>query len=183
MRTLYRTVFFFIAVAPMLLAYPGDTVGHAARPVFNNRDTPEEFLRDLYNHYNAADLESAPQILDRDTKILADPDLQKLIIKERKMSHGDISVIDSDPICDCQDFDKAVVKKIELSNQTQNSVDAEVTFTLTEDSPDFVQIYHLIRLENEWKIHDIKYSHSKIYMGNAYTLVDALTYAIKGSAK
>jgi hypothetical protein len=178
-----KTRLLLIVLLLMPLMSHANEAAKPPRPPFKNRGTPEEFLRDLYSRYDATNPGAEPQLLNRDTRALADPELQKLILKEEELSHGEPGIIDSDPICDCQDFDKASVQRVDLLNKNKDSVEAKITFSLAKEWTGYVETYQLIKINGVWKIHDIKYNHTQVDGINLFTLADTLKYAIKAYSK
>jgi hypothetical protein len=161
------------------LASHANEAAETPRPPFNNRGTPEEFLRDLYAHFNFPDRDNAPDILNKDASILAAPTLLALIEKNKKLSSRESSLYDSNPLCDCQDWDKFVVKAISVSQENNDQAISDMTYSISHNFTDIKQTFKLSRINGEWKINDIRYDHSLIYQRNYFTLRKAIEFSIK----
>ncbi len=59
------------------------------------------FLENLYKGYQSS---AVPDYLGKSADTLFTPDLLNLIRKDEKQANGEVGLLDSDPICDCQDF-------------------------------------------------------------------------------
>ena len=130
---------------------------------FKDTGSPDAFLRDLYERYNIS-LAAAPEVQGRDDAALLDPELLALSRKEVKLANHEVGAFDADPICDCQDWDKVVVEKITVLDETRNSVTATVTVRLAPISPDTMFRYQLVRIDHRWRIHNIFYENEKTNM-------------------
>ena len=145
-------------------------------PAYKTKGTPEEFLRDLYERFDRANLDK-PDLDGDDAWALADSTLLALINKEESLADG-VGAYDADPVCECQDWDKITVHKVELSNQRRNRVDATVFFELGEGWPEQLITYELVRIRGEWRIHNLVSVHGS-YQPYYTNMIDTLKAAIE----
>jgi hypothetical protein len=138
---------------PPLASYANDSV-QTPRPPFKNRGTPEEFLRDLYDHYNQGD-GNAPDLQRRDAAILADPQLLALIKRDHELVPREVGAYDGDPICSCQDTDGMSVGNIRIVQQNMRSAKAKVSLNFDGDRKYYILDYHLVWSNGAWRIHNI----------------------------
>src|SRR5215469_1842690 len=92
-------------LVPALMAAAISTVAAAAAP-----QSPEDFLKHLYAGYAPG---KTPLAFDyRTAGSFVDDSMIALLRRDDKMSNGEVGAIDSDPICQCQDWDGMKVLSI-----------------------------------------------------------------------
>lgn len=108
----------------------------------------EAFLRGLYAGY--APGKKAPEPLGKDAERLFVPALAGLIKADAALSVGAVGVLDADPICACQDWQKLTVKKVAIEPDGPKRLTATVLFD--NDGAATTVRYSLESVEGKWKI-------------------------------
>jgi len=131
----------------------------AASPVETASDA-KAFLTSLYAHYNGSDPDGQFTPLNENAPQWFDPEMVALLDEDARLAQGDIGAIDADPVCGCQDYSH-LTAAITIASATANAAKAQVT--VTETDPNFDTegrkprpfTYDLVRVNGEWRIHDI----------------------------
>ena len=114
------------------------------------------FLQGLYAHYDGHDMDFSP--LNENAPQWFDPEMVALMDEDHKLSDGDLTVIDADPICECQDYGR-ITADITVTEVGPDHATANVTVAETDPSFEGAEPRHLaydLRLVNgQWRIHDI----------------------------
>jgi hypothetical protein len=113
--------------------------------------SPEQFLRGLYAAYKPHGKQVAFDYPD--AKSIVDPAMLKLLKHDRDMSKGEVGAIDSDPICNCQDFGVIKVMSLKVTMSGESAASADVTFKNFGDVQN--ARFSLVVVDGGWRIHDI----------------------------
>jgi hypothetical protein len=117
----------------------------------------EQFIRDLYQGYVPGPLQNVPRPLGPAADKLFEPGLLALIRREGRMAQQrqEVVLIDSDPICECQDWDHIRISRLAVEPDGAGRARATVTITDNGRPPDTLR-YELLRLNGQWRIRDIQ---------------------------
>jgi hypothetical protein len=106
----------------------------------------EGFLRRVYATYT---LNQDPPLLETITT----PTLRNLLHQEQVALDGEVGVLDSDPLCNCQDSD-IKVQSIRFDHVSDAHATAVVTFTNFGKRSESVQL-ELAKVGGVWRIDDV----------------------------
>ena len=116
--------------------------------------TAKTFLTELYSHYSGDRHDFSPLAKPDDW---FDPSLIALMDENAKATpQGDVGALDFDPACGCQDYGSlaATINVVKTDGKT-----AKVAVVLHDSgeaqSEDISLSYDLIRIGDQWRIHDI----------------------------
>jgi hypothetical protein len=115
-------------------------------------DSPRAFLERLYSAY-------APKGKGNDfsypqARAIVDASLLALLHRDQIKSKGEVGAMDSDPICQCQDWES--LKVLSMQTQTFGAARASGDVTFMPDPKDTEKVhFDLVRENGAWKIHDI----------------------------
>lgn len=139
-----------LVVAAALFAQVMSAAG--AAPAQSPAQSPEQFVRALYAQYvpggkpTAFDYPEAARIVD--SEMLA------LLRRDRDSTpKGDEGAIDSDPVCQCQDWGSLKIRSLQIKAADKDRSSATVAFS-NLDGHETVRL-DLVRADGRWKIHDI----------------------------
>lgn len=111
-------------------------------------------MRRIYAPYIAGD--TTIDSMGKIAPMIFDARLTALIRKDEAQPQGEIGALDSDPICDCQDFDRIKLRSIRFLRRTSNKATAKVRFTNLRTTS--VLKYTLTKSMRGWRVTDIGYS-------------------------
>ncbi len=111
----------------------------------------EQFLRGLYAKY-VHDGKPTPFVYP-DAKTIADGGMMALLKNDQDKSKGEVGAMDSDPVCNCQDWESIKVTTLHVTMQGANAAAADVAISDMGDVQKFH--YSLVWTKNGWRIHDI----------------------------
>jgi hypothetical protein len=134
----------FAAAALLLLA---------ATPSFAD-PTPasaEQFLRGLYANYKPHG--KPVSFVYPDAKGIVDPAMLALLKHDKVKSKGEVGAMDSDPVCNCQDWGTLKVTSLKVTMSGAGAASADVTFKDLDDVQ--TMRFSLVYLDGGWRIHDI----------------------------
>lgn len=113
--------------------------------------SPREFLKEAYASY--VDGSTARNALGQDAESLFAPALLALIREDQRTAHGEVGLLDHDPICACQDFERLRVVSIHITSLAKSSAHARVRIM---NGGHQVRIdFALILGADGWRIQDI----------------------------
>lgn len=116
-----------------------------------DKSTAEAFLRDMYSGYTTG--RHAPNPAGRDAPRFFAPSLLSLIRADQALAAGEAGILDLDPICACQDYDRLEQLKYTVATTGPYGVSASVTFKNSATSTT-VQ-FSLVASDGQWRIADI----------------------------
>ena len=112
----------------------------------------KSFLAGLYAGYQSP---KGPDHLGKAADTLFTPELLALIRLDQEQAEGEVGLLDSDPICDCQDFEISNIR-IRTQGAGKSRQEAEVAFT---NSGTETQLgFTLAGDGKRWRIADIRTS-------------------------
>lgn len=135
---------FFLILAGCLVAF----VTPAAA---QDMASAEAFLRSLYVGFAPGKKPMA--FLGRDIDRVFAPALAGLIRADQALAVGEVGRLDSDPICDCQDWEKLKVTKIEVALDGPKRARATVAFD--NFGKQSIVRYRLESVDGKWRIADL----------------------------
>jgi hypothetical protein len=122
----------------------------AAAPVASAASA-EQFLRGLYAKYTPNG-KPTPFVYP-DAKTIADPAMLALLKNDQEKSNGEVGAMDSDPVCNCQDWEALKVTSLHVKMQGASAATADVSIS---DSDEAQKIhFSLVWTKEGWRIHDI----------------------------
>jgi hypothetical protein len=139
-RALWRLLLPFVVVAAA-------TIQAAAQDI----TSAEGFLRKLYNGYLTG--QPAPNPTGRAAGELFTTALLALIRADQALAAGELGVLQRDPICACQDYDRLEQLKISMEPAGPTQARGTVSF-VNSGTPTTVQ-YRLVEQDGRWRIGDI----------------------------
>jgi hypothetical protein len=86
-----------------------------------------------------------------------DASMVALMRKDRKLAHGEVGALDSDPMCQCQD-DTGMKVEVVDAHATGKSAVVHVRLIFTEEKPPLtipVEL-DLTAVGKSWRVHDVK---------------------------
>ena len=137
-----------LAIAISCILTAGISAAQAAEP---SAASAEQFLRGLYAKY-VRNGKPTPFVYP-DARNIADPAMMALLKNDRDKSNGEVGAMDSDPICDCQDWDVITVTSVHVTMQGANAATADLAISDWGDIHKFR--YALVWTKDGWRIHDI----------------------------
>jgi hypothetical protein len=111
----------------------------------------EQFLRGLYAKYKPHG--KPVSFVYPDAKAIVDPAMLKLLKHDQTMSKGEVGAMDSDPVCNCQDWGTLKVTALKVTMSGAGAASADVTFKDLDDVQNMR--FSLVYLDGGWRIHDI----------------------------
>lgn len=133
------------ASVPLAACAHGQAPSQATSPT-----TSQAFLDTLYMPYKQG---KAQETAPARTKALYSADLATLIERDRAEAQGEVGVLDYDPICNCQDFDKLADVRVADVHEAGDTASANVSFRNGAASETIA--YRLKREGGSWHIDDI----------------------------
>jgi hypothetical protein len=118
-------------------------------------DSPENFLRHLYAQYAPG---KKPIAFDYpDAASIVDASLLALLRHDQEAAKGEVGALDSDPVCQCQDWEALKIVALSVQPAGANHTTASVTFDNGTGHEKWSQTvrFDLVRVGAAWKIHDI----------------------------
>lgn len=138
-----------ISVAALACALAFGT-GHAGAG-----ESAEAFVKGLYAAYVP---HGHPVAFDYpDAKAIADAPMLELLHRDQVKAHGEVGALDSDPVCQCQDWEHIKV----VSERTLSSAPGTATVEVKLEDGSGKDIWRqtvrfdLVQAGGAWKIHDI----------------------------
>lgn len=123
----------------------------AAPAVAQDLKSAEAFLRSLYSGYMTG--QKTPSPTGQAANGLFAPPLLALIRADRALAAGEAGILDQDPICACQDYDKLEQLKIGLEPAGPARANGTVSF---ENSGTATTVqFSLMEVDGKWRIGDI----------------------------
>jgi len=114
--------------------------------------TAENFIRSIYASYeNGASL----NIFAAQTRPLLSPTLLILFDEEGTLPLEGPGVLDGDPFCDCQNYEKLKIHSIVIKKIDPAKKIVTVSFSIFDNEPNKVVEYHLLKINGLWCIDDI----------------------------
>jgi hypothetical protein len=115
------------------------------------------FLEGVYTHYKTAPKDSPP--FDITSTAVVDPELAQLIKDDNKALKGDVGVLDSDWMCNCQDF-VSIRATIAVQSATASTAKAtadvvDTGMTGADAKPRRIN-FDLAKVNGQWRIHDVR---------------------------
>jgi hypothetical protein len=116
------------------------------------------FIAAIYAAYKGKNSKGVSRDGDAALRRYFEPSLAAMISKDERAAarRKDVSSLDGDPFVDGQDWEISAVN-IAMTNVTDTSATATATFN-NAGTPTKV-VYDLIRINNNWRIHDITWLH------------------------
>jgi hypothetical protein len=111
----------------------------------------EQFLRGLYANYKPHG--KPVSFVYPDAKGLVDPAMLALLKHDKVKSKGEVGAMDSDPVCNCQDWGTLKVTSLKVTMSGDSAASADVTFKNLDDVENMR--FSLVYLDGGWRIHDI----------------------------
>jgi hypothetical protein len=144
-------------VAASMVA-PPPPAGPAATATGPDADAAKAFLDGVYTRYKTNSTGSKWAPMDTNARDVFDPGLAKLLAADTKAlsGHG-VGDIDSDWLCDCQDWG-ALTAAVTVTSATPTEAKAVVTMKDSQVSDDGVQrrdTFDLVKTPAGWRIHDM----------------------------
>ncbi|HEX3664646.1 MAG TPA: DUF3828 domain-containing protein [Rhizomicrobium sp.] len=115
-------------------------------------ETPQAFLQRLYAAY--APHGKGNDFSYPDARAIVDASLLARLRNDRIKSKGEVGAMDSDPICQCQDWESFKVVSLHAQMNGPGRARGDVTF---RPDPQSTMIVHfdLVQENGAWKIHDL----------------------------
>lgn len=114
------------------------------------------FLQGLYAHYDGRAPDFSP--LNDNAPQWFDPEMVALMQEDHRLAGGELTVIEADPICECQDYGH-IAAEIVVAQNSPDHATAEVIVTETDPSFEASEprhlTYDLSQVNGQWRIHDI----------------------------
>jgi hypothetical protein len=113
------------------------------------------FVERMYAAY--ADDSTSPAPLGADAPSLFAPKLLALIRDDQRRERGEVGLLDFDPICGCQDFQRLTVKAIHFQALAPGRLRA--TVNLVNDGQPKSIGFILVVQDGQWRIADVREPH------------------------
>jgi Protein of unknown function (DUF3828) len=122
----------------------------------------ESFVRHLYSEYTTPPKQNSPDFMGREMSLAFSPALARIIRAElRKTPKGEVGKIDGDPICNCQDWEKLSIAKLDIAKTGNTTAVASVSIK-NMDATRSLKLF-LIWTAQGWRIDDIWTSDTPSY--------------------
>jgi Protein of unknown function (DUF3828) len=121
------------------------------------------FVESLYSHYPSnPDTRSAFDPTGKNAGQVFDPGMVAAFREDRRLAHGEVGFVDSDPLCQCQDDTgmKATVGSVTATGP--NAADVVVNLVYPND-PAIALTLHLVPVNGAWRIYDLSAGDVKSY--------------------
>jgi len=150
--------------APNAAAEPSGVVSNTAAPT-NAAASPaaastdaadaKAFLDGVYAHYKSSKNNNY-QPFDGNAKEVLDADTIALLKADKKVLTDGVGAIDSDWLCDCQDYN-SIVATVTVQSATPTGAKATADLHDTEDKtdPPGHDTFDLVKTADGWRIHDM----------------------------
>ena len=115
------------------------------------------FLEGLYAHYKTSKNNNF-QPFDGNAKEVLDADTIALFKADQKVMKGEVGAIDTDWLCDCQDFESlAATVTVQSASATEAKATAEFRDTgmTGDDAKPRHDTFDLVKTPDGWRIHDM----------------------------
>jgi len=133
------------------------TAAPIAAPAATSTDAADvkAFLDGLYAHYKSSK-DNNFQAFDANGKEVLDADTIALFKAGQKVMKGEVGAIDTDWLCDCQDFN-SIVATVAVQSATPTEAKATSDFHDTFDTADKPghDTFDLVKTADGWRIHDM----------------------------
>jgi hypothetical protein len=114
--------------------------------------SPRAFLERLYSAYTPKG--KGNDFAYPDARTIVDASLLALLHRDQIKSNGEVGAMDSDPICQCQDWESFRVLSLQTQMDGAGRASGDVTFM--PDPKDTQKVhFDLVRENGAWKIHDL----------------------------
>ena len=136
---------------------PPPPLGTAAAATGPDADAAKAFLDGLYVHYKSNSTSSKWAPMDTNVREVFDADLAKLLAADTKALKGEVGDIDSDWLCDCQDWG-SLTAAVTITSASPTEAKAVATMKDSQVSDDGVQrrdTFDLVKTPAGWRIHDM----------------------------
>jgi len=150
--------------APNAAAEPSGVVSNTAAPT-NAATAPgaastdaadvKAFLDGVYAHYKSSNNNNF-QPFDANGKEVLDAGAIALLKADQKVMKGEVGAIDTDWLCDCQDFN-SIVATVTVQSATPTEAKATSDFHDPQDTTDKPghDTFDLVKTADGWRIHDM----------------------------
>jgi hypothetical protein len=118
-------------------------------------DGAEAFVRGLYAQYTP---HGHPVAFDYpDAKAIVDAPMLEWLHQDQVKAKGEVGALDSDPVCQCQDWEHLKVDSVTSISQGPGTTVVEVRFEDGSGKDIWRQTvrFDLVEVRGAWKIHDI----------------------------
>jgi hypothetical protein len=153
MRKPIVAAWLWIALASYGHAAPAAAAGTSNVAQADRSASAEQFVRQLYAGYVDTPNASPPSPFGTAENGIFDPSLLALLRRERETAGGEMGLMDFDPICACQDWEKLRVIHIDVTLKGTDDANAVVAFT--NGGQREVVSYQLATVNRQWRVHDI----------------------------
>jgi len=114
----------------------------------------ETFVRHVYSEYSDPKKPNGPDFLGKEMTLVFSPAIVSLIrADQRRTPKGDVGKLDGDPICDCQDWEKLSITKLDITKGGNTTALANVTIS-NMGQPNLIKL-SLLWTPSGWRIDDI----------------------------
>jgi hypothetical protein len=117
-------------------------------------DSPHAFLERLYSAYTPKG--KGNDFAYPEARAIVDESLMALLHRDQIKSKGEVGAMDSDPICQCQDWESFKVLSMHAQMTSADRASGDVTFMPDPKDTENVH-FDLIRENGAWKIHDLSW--------------------------
>jgi hypothetical protein len=141
------------ACTATVLAACAPPVQTAQRPAPAAEADPVAFVEHLYSAYTGGG--TGVEVLGRDAASVFTPELVALLEEDRRRAGGELGLLDYDPLCSCQDFQRFELNTVQLRERSPTRADVAVSF-VNADKP--VTLRLLLERgpgSGEWRIADV----------------------------
>lgn len=115
-------------------------------------ESPQAFLQRLYAAYTPHG--KGNDFAYPDARTIVDASLLARLHNDQIKSKGEVGAMDSDPICQCQDWESFKVLSMHAQIKAPDRALGDVTFKPDPESTVNVH-FDLVRENGAWKIHDL----------------------------
>jgi hypothetical protein len=129
-----------------------------ANPAYADDGSAKAFIAAIYTAYKGKNSKGVRLDGEAALRRYFEPRLATLIVKDEQAAarRKDVPSLDGDPFVDGQDWEISAVE-IAMTNVTDTSATATATFN-NAGTPTKV-VYDMVRINNDWRIHDITWLH------------------------
>jgi len=127
--------------------------------------SPEQTVRQLYQAYGQDSASPPPYFGNIGEKAIISTHMQNAVALNHQLTlRGDANWPDSDPLCECQDYENLVLESVAIKPVDETHVNAVVRFRPFADSDERVtQTLMLVAENDRWLIDDIRGKYGGVY--------------------
>jgi hypothetical protein len=128
--------------------------GHTApAPAAAAQADPVAFVRHLYSAYTEGG--TGTDVLGKDAERVFTPALVALLREDQRRAGGELGLLDYDPLCSCQDFQRFTLNTVQVLERTPSRAEVAVSFVNADQAVTLRLVLEREAGSGEWRIADV----------------------------